>query len=66
MARKGTIELYDDKSNTKQPHRFRVRAGNGEIIHTSEGYPTPSNRKRAAMNWLNSQRGSYHIKDLTK
>ena len=31
----GTFELYTDKSGE---HRFRLKAGNGEVIATSEGY----------------------------
>ena len=31
----GTFEVYRDKSST---YRWRLRAGNGEIIASSEGY----------------------------
>ena len=40
---KKKIEFFQDKSGN---HRFRLRAGNGEIIATSEGYVSRSNATR--------------------
>jgi uncharacterized protein YegP (UPF0339 family) len=41
----GSVEVFKGKGI--QPWRFRVRARNGEIIATSEGYLTKWNVKRA-------------------
>lgn len=35
----GKFELYTDKSGE---YRFRLKAGNGEVIATSEGYSSKS------------------------
>ena len=35
----GTFEVYKDKAGE---HRFRLKAGNGEVILTSEGYKEKS------------------------
>ncbi|MGH8964310.1 MAG: YegP family protein [Actinomycetes bacterium] len=35
----GKFELYKDKSDQ---YRFRLKAGNGEIVATGEGYKTKS------------------------
>jgi uncharacterized protein YegP (UPF0339 family) len=35
----GTFELYTDKSGE---YRFRLKAGNGEVIAISEGYSSKS------------------------
>lgn len=43
----GKFELYKDKS---EHFRFRLKAGNGEIIATSEAY----NSKASAQNGINS------------
>ena len=43
----GKFELYKDKS---ERFRFRLKAGNGEIIATSEAY----NSKASAQNGINS------------
>ncbi|MDF2562969.1 MAG: hypothetical protein K0R99_4415 [Microbacterium sp.] len=45
----GTFELYSDKSGG---FRFRLKAGNGEIIATSESYTT----KSAALGGIDSVR----------
>ncbi|MDF2506689.1 MAG: hypothetical protein K0Q52_548 [Microbacterium sp.] len=45
----GTFELYTDKSGG---YRFRLKAGNGEIIATSESYTT----KSAAVSGIDSVR----------
>lgn len=64
MAKKTlTIELFTAKG--KQPHRFRVKAANGEVIHASEGYSTRSNRKRAAKGWAEMQKLTIKWVDLT-
>lgn len=43
----GTFELYTDKSGH---YRFRLKAGNGQVIAVSEGY----NSKAAAQNGIES------------
>ncbi|WP_047523411.1 YegP family protein [Microbacterium sp. ZOR0019] len=45
----GKFELYTDKSGE---HRFRLKAGNGEVIASSEGYSS----KSAALNGIESVR----------
>lgn len=41
-----TIEIFKGKG--VQPWRFRVKAANGEVVASSEGYLTKWNAKRAA------------------
>lgn len=43
----GKFELYTDKSGE---YRFRLKAGNGEVIATSEGYSS----KAGALNGIES------------
>ncbi|WP_226531913.1 YegP family protein [Microbacterium paraoxydans] len=45
----GKFELYTDRSGE---YRFRLKAGNGEVIATSEGYSS----KSAALNGIDSVR----------
>ncbi len=45
----GTFELYTDKAGE---YRFRLKAGNGEVIAISEGYSS----KPAALNGIDSVR----------
>lgn len=45
----GKFELYNDKSGE---YRFRLKAGNGEVIAISEGYSS----KSAALNGIDSVR----------
>ncbi|WEK62197.1 MAG: YegP family protein [Candidatus Microbacterium colombiense] len=45
----GRFELYTDKSGE---YRFRLKAGNGEVIATSEGYSS----KSGALNGIDSVR----------
>ncbi|SEC13241.1 MULTISPECIES: YegP family protein [Microbacterium] len=45
----GKFELFTDSSGG---HRFRLKAGNGEVIATSESYTT----KAAALNGVDSVR----------
>ncbi|MGS0561386.1 YegP family protein [Microbacterium aurugineum] len=45
----GKFELYTDKSGE---YRFRLKAGNGEVIAISEGYSS----KSAALNGIESVR----------
>lgn len=45
----GTFELYTDKAGE---YRFRLKAGNGEVIAISEGYSS----KSAALNGIDSVR----------
>lgn len=45
----GKFELYRDK---RGEYRFRLKAGNGQVIATSEGYTT----KRACQNGIASVR----------
>ena len=45
----GKFELYTDKSGE---YRFRLKAGNGEVIAVSEGYSS----KSAALNGIDSVR----------
>ena len=33
----GKFEVYQDKAGK---HRFRLKAGNGEVVATGEAYPT--------------------------
>lgn len=47
----GKFELYTDKSGE---YRFRLKAGNGEVIATSEGYSS----KSAALAGIESVRRS--------
>jgi uncharacterized protein YegP (UPF0339 family) len=47
----GKFELYTDKSGE---YRFRLKAGNGEVIATSEGYSS----KSAALGGIESVRRS--------
>jgi uncharacterized protein YegP (UPF0339 family) len=45
----GTFELYTDKAGE---YRFRLKAGNGEVIAISEGYSS----KSGALNGIDSVR----------
>ncbi|WP_270411001.1 YegP family protein [Microbacterium maritypicum] len=45
----GKFELYTDKSGE---YRFRLKAGNGEVVAISEGYSS----KSAALNGIDSVR----------
>ncbi|WP_091035387.1 YegP family protein [Microbacterium oxydans] len=45
----GKFELYTDKSGE---YRFRLKAGNGEVIATGEGYSS----KSAALNGIDAVR----------
>ncbi|MDR6867226.1 uncharacterized protein YegP (UPF0339 family) [Microbacterium resistens] len=45
----GKFELYQDKSDD---YRFRLKAGNGEIIATGQGYSS----KASALNGIESVR----------
>ena len=45
----GKFELYQDK---RGEYRFRLKAGNGQVIATGEGYTT----KKACMNGIESIR----------
>ncbi|NYE94301.1 hypothetical protein FHU41_000522 [Psychromicrobium silvestre] len=45
----GKFELYEDKSGD---FRFRLKAGNGEVIATSQGYKS----KASALNGIESVR----------
>ncbi|MGV2903065.1 YegP family protein [Microbacterium sp. AGC62] len=45
----GKFELYTDKSSE---YRFRLKAGNGEVIATGEGYSS----KSAALNGIDAVR----------
>ena len=45
----GKFELYTDKAGE---YRFRLKAGNGEVIAISEGYSS----KSAALNGIDSVR----------
>ena len=47
----GMFELYQDKSGA---YRFRLKASNGEVIASSEGY----GRKSAALSGIDSVRQS--------
>lgn len=42
------LEFFEDKSQSKQNHRFRVKAANGEILATSEGYSNESKAREGA------------------
>ena len=45
----GKFEVYQDK---KQQYRFRLKAGNGQVIATGEAYTT----KKACLNGIESIR----------
>ncbi len=45
----GKFEVYQDK---KGQYRFRLKAGNGQVIATGEGYTT----KKACLNGIESIR----------
>lgn len=45
----GKFELYEDKSGD---YRFRLKAGNGEVIATGQGYAS----KAGALNGIDSVR----------
>jgi len=49
VAMAGKFELYEDKSGG---FRFRLKAGNGEVIATSQGYKS----KSSALNGIESVR----------
>lgn len=38
----GKFEIYEDKAGE---FRFRLKAGNGEVVATGEGYPTRAGAK---------------------
>src|SRR6056297_2962345 len=50
----GKFELYQDKAGE---YRFRLKAGNGEIILASEGYK----QKASAENGIESVRNNAHL-----
>lgn len=52
----GKFEVYNDKAGE---HRFRLKAGNGEVILTSEGY----NEKSGCANGIESVRRNSVIED---
>ena len=58
----GKFELYKDKAGE---YRFRLKAGNGEVIGSSEGYTT----KSSALNGIKSvstnapEEGQYTLKE---
>lgn len=57
----GKFELYEDKAGK---YRFRLKAGNGEIIASSEAY----NSKSSAKNGIESVQKHAHdakVDDLT-
>jgi len=59
---KKRVEIFQDK---REEYRARLRAGNGEIVTTTEGYTN----KSGAKNWAKklSQWGNKApIRDLTK
>lgn len=39
----GTFEVYEDKAGK---FRFRLKAGNGEVVATGEGYETKAGAKK--------------------
>ncbi len=48
------IEVYTDRAGQ---HRWRLKASNGEIVATSEGYTTRSSAKQSAQSvkrWASS------------
>ena len=57
----GTFELYKDK---RGEFRFRLKAGNGEVIASSESYKT----KASALNGVESvkKNASSDVVDLTE
>lgn len=42
------FEFYEDESDTTQSHRWRLVAGNYEIVASSEGYASRANAERGA------------------
>ncbi|MCI9870447.1 DUF1508 domain-containing protein [Arthrobacter humicola] len=57
----GKFEVYEDKSGG---YRFRLKAGNGEVIASSESYKT----KASALNGVESvkKNASSDVVDLTE
>lgn len=53
----GKFELYQDKQGA---YRFRLKAGNGQVIATGEGYTT----KKACLNGIESVRKNASDADL--
>lgn len=43
MAMNSRIEFYQDAAGL---HRFRIMGGNGELVHSSEGYDSAGNAQR--------------------
>lgn len=41
----GKFEIYEDKAGK---FRFRLKAGNGEVVATGEAYESKANAKRGA------------------
>lgn len=44
-------------------YRFRLRADNGEIVHTSEAYTRPEDARRGARDLANTVEEADHIGD---
>ncbi len=53
------FEVYTD---TKKQFRFRLKAGNGEIIATSEGYTT----KKSCMNGIESVKKNAPVAEIVE
>ncbi|SEP52121.1 YegP family protein [Amycolatopsis saalfeldensis] len=57
----GKFELYKDKSGQ---FRFRLKAGNGEIIATGESYPAKASAQKG-IDSVKRNAGDAEVVDLT-
>lgn len=62
---KTTIEVFKSGTIRKQWH-YRVKAGNGEIISSSEGYPKKYNAIRGASKMRDLMHDDVEIKVVTR
>jgi len=58
----GKFEIYEDKSHQ---FRFRLKAGNGEVVATGQPYPSKDGAKRGAQGVMRAADGA-QIVDTTE
>lgn len=58
------IETYTSKRASGGPHRWRMKAGNGEILATGEGYHNKADRANAIQLIIKACRGGLRIQML--
>lgn len=51
----GKFEVYEDRSGK---HRFRLKAGNGEIVASGEAYESKSAAKKGCESVTNAAQGA--------